>query len=183
MSWCQGVDYTGLLVSTFFCGLPDRPLDRAFLPTWAVRSLGAGPMVPLSSWQPHHNKHSFLLQTPPWTESGLQPLVLPIRSLRGRNMGSLPLFHDLLETRGSSGKQSWFMSSWQAYWRCIWPFTIRPLSHGSSWITEISVYPERCPDIWGVLPRYRVLAVGLLPGTQEAVPGFVVHGYHASALL
>ena len=53
------------------------------------------------------------------------------------------------------------MSSWTGLLeRCIWPFTIRPLSHGSSWITEISVYPERCPDIWGVLPLYRCWQCG-----------------------
>ena len=53
------------------------------------------------------------------------------------------------------------MSSWTGLLeRFIWPFTVRPLSQGSSWITEVSVYPERCSDVWGVLPFYRCWQCG-----------------------
>ena len=156
--------------------------DRVLL-TWVVRSLGARPMVLLSSWQPHHNKHSSSFRRHPESESGLQPLLLPIRSQREEH-GIIPLFHDLLETRGPSRKHSWFMSSWTGLLeRCIWPFTIRPLSHGSSWITEISVYPERCPDIWGVLPLYRCWQCGHCHGHGWLSCDLWSMATHASALL
>lgn len=90
--------------------------DRA-LPTWAVRSLGAGPMVPLSSWQPHHNKHSSSFRRHLESESGLQPLVLPIRSLRGRNMGSLLYFMIYWRPEGPAESILDSCPAGQAYWR------------------------------------------------------------------
>lgn len=125
--------------------------DRVLL-TWAVRSLGARPMAPLSSWQPHHNKHSSSFRRHPESESGLQPLVLPIRSLRGRNMGSFLYFMIYWRPEGPAESILDSCPVGQAYWRdafghlLLGPWvTAAPRSQRSLFIqSDAQIFGEFC---------------------------------------